>query len=110
VQGGANVTITSNYIYSGFYSKACLFIEAADNVIVANNTIITQSATGYCVSADGLTDIYVNTNFISQTNNGNFAVAILNTNRYSLWGNVFTGAVSTTTVVGSSNRYTPGDN
>ena len=110
VQGGANVTITSNYIYSGFYSKACLFIEAADNVIVANNTIITQSATGYCVSADGLTDIYVNTNFISQTNNGNFAVAILNTNRYSLWGNVFTGAVSTTTTVGSSNRYTPGDN
>jgi parallel beta-helix repeat protein len=110
VEGGANLTITGNYIYGGYYVASGLSIYQADNVIVANNTIVTESAVGSSIGIDGLTDIYVNTNFISQTNNGNYAVALINVNRYSFWGNVYTGATSTSNLTGSTNRYTLGNN
>lgn len=110
VEGGSDVVITGNRIYSGYYGAATLSVLNADNVLISNNDIVGETAQGNAVSINGGTDVYVNTNFISQNSNGNFAVRFATVNKYSLWGNVFTGALSTTDFTGSTNRYTLGNN
>ena len=110
VEGGSDITITNNYIYGGYYAANGLSILNADNVNVSNNTIIGETNAGQAFIASGGTDVYVNTNFISQNNNATYAVQITTVNRYSLWGNIFTGALSTILLTGSTNRYTLGNN
>ena len=111
VSGAVNATIENNVISVGYYSLHGILIDTSSSKIkVCSNTVTTTGAQGAAMQILGCTGTYVNSNLVSQNANGFNALEILNTDTFSMWGNRFTGAVATTILTGSTNRYTPIDN
>ena len=110
--------VIGNTVNANYYCFAGIYVDInCNNINIKNNIVVASTANGSAIkiygeenSSSTSSNIYIDSNIVSQNSNTKKAISLYYVDKYSIFANALTGDETTIETPSCTNRYSPADN